>query len=566
MSNNLERVMNPCPVPWGKCLLISVLFLLPYNTVIGEPLRGQVKGVKFSVERGWYSESFNLGLRSKTDGAQFRFTLDGTEPTPEHGILYKTPFLIASTTTLRAVAFKPQYKPSSVKTRTFLFVDDVIRQSPDGLPPESFPYTWGNNKVDYGMDPAVVEDSRYSDEIVDGFYSLPTFSVVMNLDDLFDRESGIYANAEKDGREWERSCSMELIHANGEKGFQVDCGIRIRGGFSRKEGNPKHSFRLFFRGIYGATKLDYPLFGNRGVKNFDHIDLRTFQNYSWNNGGNPEAIFLRDQFNRDLQSAMGQPTARGEFCHLFINGHYWGLYNTCERIKASYGAAYFGGKKEDYDTVKAGRTWLPERKQSLGVMANDGILDAWERLWKQAKAGLGSNAAYFKMLGRNPDGSVNLDYECLLEVDNLIDYMLVTFYGGNYDGPISAWGNNFGPNNWYGFRKRNGRDGFRFVVWDAEHTFKDVREDRTGPFPAGDHYSGSNPQWLWQQCLENEEFRVRVGDRIQKHFHNSGALTSVSVRTRFLKRTAEIESAVICESARSFWRRTWIAQSQTTKS
>ena len=128
--------------------------------------------------------------------------------------------------------------------------------------------------------------------------------------------------------------------------------------------------------------------------------------------------------------------------------------------------------------------------------------------------------------------------------------MLVIFYGGNYDAPVSAWGQNFGPNNWYGLRHRKKREGFRFFVWDAEHTFRDVREDRTGPFPAGNHYSTSNPQWLWQQCLDNAEFRVRVGDRIQKHFYNGGTLTPEMVLKRFQERIDEIEMSVVCESAR----------------
>ena len=314
---------------------------------------------------------------------------------------------------------------------------------------------------------------------------------------------------------------------------------------------------MFFRDAYGPSKLDFPLFGNAGARTFDNFDLRTFQNYSWHIGDKDRAIFLRDQFNRDLQLAMGQPAARGEFCHLFINGQYWGLYNTCERIKAAFGKSYFGGKKEEYDSIKKGRTYLKDRNRSVGVMANDGNLDAWERLWKRAKAGLRTNEAYFRMLGRNTDGSDNPDYECLLDVDNLIDYMLVIFYGGNYDAPVSAWGQNFGPNNWYGIRNRNNRDGFRFFAWDAEHTFRDVREDRTGPFPAGESYSGSNPQWIWQQCLENEEFRIRAGDRIQKHFFNDGVLTAKSVQRRFLARARAIESAVVCESAR------WGDSSQT---
>jgi len=523
----------------------------------GDLIAGVAGGVKFSVKRGWHAKPFRLSLRTKTEGSQIRYTLDGTKPKENNGKLYGSPLTISSTTTLRATAFKPGFKPSAPTTRTFLFVNDIIQQSPDGLPPESFPYSWGENKVDYGMDSRIVDDPRYSKELIAGFRSLPAFSVVMNLDDLFERENGIYANAEWDGRESERPCSVEFIQHDGTKGFQIDCGIRIRGGFSRRTYNPKHSFRLFFRDAYGPSKLDFPLFGNAGARTFDNFDLRTFQNYSWHIGDKDRAIFLRDQFNRDLQLAMGQPAARGEFCHLFINGQYWGLYNTCERIKASFGKSYFGGKKEEYDSIKKGRTYLKDRNRSVGVMANDGNLDAWERLWKQAKAGLRTNEAYFRMLGRNADASDNPDYECLLDVDNLIDYMLVIFYGGNYDAPVSAWGQNFGPNNWYGIRNRHNRDGFRFFAWDAEHTFRDVREDRTGPFPAGESYSGSNPQWIWQQCLENEEFRIRAGDRIQKHFFNDGVLTAKSVQRRFLARARAIESAVVCESAR------WGDSSQT---
>ncbi len=520
------------------------------GTTNGESITGVAGGVKFSIKRGWHDKPFELRLTTKTEGAQIRYTLDGTSPTEDNGNLYGSSLTIDSTTTVRATAFKPRFKPASPTTRTFLFMDDIIRQSPDGLPPESFPYSWGDNKVDYGMDSRIVDDPRYSNELIVGFQSLPAFSIVMNLDDLFDRKSGIYANAEWDGHESERPCSVEFIQPDGSKGFQIDCGIRIRGGFSRRRYNPKHSFRLFFRDTYGPSKLDFPLFGNAGAKTFDNFDLRTFQNYSWHIGDKARAIFLRDQFNRDLQLAMEQPAARGEFCHLFINGQYWGLYNTCERIKASFGKSYFGGNKEEYDSIKKGRTYLKDRNRSVSVMANDGNLDAWERLWKQAKAGLQTNEAYFRMLGKNADGSDNSDYECLLDVDNLIDYMLVIFYGGNYDAPVSAWGQNFGPNNWYGIRNRNSREGFRFFAWDAEHTFRDLREDRTGPFPAGDSYSGSNPQWIWQQCLENEEFRVRAGDRIQKHFFDDGVLTAKSVRSRFVARARSIESAVVCESAR----------------
>ncbi len=43
-----------------------------------------------------------------------------------------------------------------------------------------------------------------------------------------------------------------------------------------------------------------------------------------------------------------------------------------------------------------------------------------------------------KVQGLNLDGSANSSYEKLLDVDNLIDYMIITFFTGDFDGPISA--------------------------------------------------------------------------------------------------------------------------------
>src|SRR5207249_5592806 len=64
----------------------------------------------------------------------------------------------------------------------------------------------------------------------------------------------IYANPGGDTIAWERPASIELIYPDGTKGFQVDAGIRIRGGFSRSTDNPKHAFRFFFRQEYRSEE------------------------------------------------------------------------------------------------------------------------------------------------------------------------------------------------------------------------------------------------------------------------------------------------------------------------
>lgn len=522
-----------------------------------DPTPGRFNGVgsaafvadtKFSHDRGFYESPFDLSITTATEGAEIRYTTDGTAPAATTGFLYSGPIRISGTTTLRAAAFKESFEPSNTDTQTYLFLDDVIRQSPTGAPPTGWPSSWGANVVDYGMDPDVVNDPLYSGTIKEDLESIPTFSVVMNLNDLFGSSSGIYANAYGQGREWERPSSVELMFPDGAKGFQVDAGIRIRGGFSRSSSNPKHALRLFFRQEYGEGKLRYPLFGDRGTDQFDHIDLRTFQNYSWSFQGDARGIFVRDQINRDLQLAMGHPGERGEFYHLYINGHYWGLFNTCERPEAFYGETYFGGNKDDYDVIKV-------EAGSYTITATDGNLDAWTRLYNLAESGLGTDAAYYRIQGRNADGTPNPAYENLLDVPNLIDYMLIIFYGGNLDAPISNFLGNTSPNNWYGLRNREGTDGFRFIIHDAEHTFLNVNENRTGPFASGDPNFGgglpkSNPQRVFQQLQANAEFRMLVADHVQRHFFYGGALTPESVRSLILKRKTEIENAVVAESAR----------------
>lgn len=508
--------------------------------------------LKFSHKRGFYDAPFELSITTKETSAQIRFTTDGTPPT-RSATAYSKPIPISKTSVIRAAAFKPNSEKTKVETQTYIFPRDVITQSNDGLPPEGFPYSWGENKVDFGMDPRVVNDPRYRDSITGDLKSLPSFSLVMKLEDLFGSERGIYANARSDGREAERPCSLELIHPGAGDGFQIDCGIRIRGGFSRMGMNPKHAFRFFFRKEYGDGKLKHPLFGPNAAQTFDNFDLRCSQNYSWSLGGDANGVFLRDQFSRDTQLAMGHPAARGDFYHLYINGQYWGLYNTCERPEASYGASYFGGAKEDYDALKIPGGFAfggggGQRRES--PFPTDGNIDAWRRLYDIAKAGLTNDEAYQRILGKNPDGTRNPNDEVLLDPTNLIDYMLIIFYGGNLDAPVSKFGANGFPNNWYGMRNRKGADGFRFFIWDAEHTLLDLHEDRMGPFPTGERFEQSNPQWLWQQCLDNAEFRMLVADRVHRHFFNDGALTAKSATARFLARKKEIERAVVCESAR----------------
>ena len=119
------------------------------------------------------------------------------------GVVSAQQLAINGTTVIRAAAFKDGFQPSGVDTQTYLFLNDVIRQSRNGETPPGWPGSWGANIVDYGMDPDVVNNPLYSGTIKEDLKTIPSFSIVLDLKDLFNSTTGIYANAAQDGSAWE---------------------------------------------------------------------------------------------------------------------------------------------------------------------------------------------------------------------------------------------------------------------------------------------------------------------------------------------------------------------------
>ena len=376
--------------------------------------QGFVEKPQFSPEHGFYDTEMQVTISCSTPGVIIYYTTDGSEPyssaTMRSGMtaaVYSVPIRVTRTTCLRAAAIKPNWAGSPVATSTYFFVGDVITQSPQGQRPgPAWPSGNVNGQViDYGMDPDVVNDPRYKDLMDDALLAIPSVSLVTDVANLFDSQKGIYVNPRSQGFAWERPVSVELLYPDGTDGFQVNAGLRIRGGYSRSGSNPKHAFRLFFRADYGMPKLRYPLFGDEGAEEFEGVDLRTSQNYSWSyegGSGDSHDTFVREVFSRDTQRDMGQPYTRSRYYHLYINGHYWGLFQTQERPEASYAATYFGGDKEDYDVIKS-----RAGNGGYDIEATDGTLDNWRKLWDASQSGFNIDATYYRVQGLNPDGTPN---------------------------------------------------------------------------------------------------------------------------------------------------------------
>ena len=487
-----------------------------------QEIRGAVADTSFSVGHGFYDQAQTIAVTTPTAGADIYYTTDGSRPAPENptATKYSQPLAVGTTTTLRAAAFHPDLIPSIVDTQTYIFIDQVIHQ---GNSPAGYPTEWKNRAgngslpADYEMDPEITQSDRYKDIMDDALMQVPTISVVTEIDNLFDRDTGIYQNAMQSGVDWERPASVELIYPDGTVGFQVDAGLRIQGGASREaEKSPKHSFRLLFKDIYGTGKLKYPLFGTEAVDEFDTIILRAGFNQSYihhntfqgDNRG--RAQYVRDQWAKDAQRAMGWNAPHNGYAHLYINGMYWGLYNPTERPTDDFGASYYGGEKEEYDVYNSGELL-------------DGTADAWNRLFDLSREDMEDDANYEAIAQ-------------ILDVDAYIDYMLLNHYGANLD---------WDDHNWYSLRHRSDEGKWYFFMWDSEFLFINDN-DNTIRVSDGPRY----PARIMRELSDNAEFRMRLADRIQLHMFNDGVLTPDKAVEMWNARSDQITDAIVGESAR----------------
>jgi hypothetical protein len=505
---------------------------------------GLVADTKFSHNRGFYDGPISLTITTATEGAEIRFTTNGSIPTPLNGTVFSAPIGIAGQSFVRAAAFKTGLVPSEVDTHSYFFLRDVLRQS-NNLP--GYPTTWqAGYPADYAMDPALVSHPFYGANLSNDLRSLRTLAIVSDQNGLWNSSTGIYPNSASIGAAWERATSVELLAPDGQTEFATTCKVQVHGNASRDNvRTPKHSLGLAFNSDYGPAKLRHDWFGG-GVTVHDKIVLRscgfvdgwagryaddglytstetgeTFRGLRYR----PEnTCYLRDVWVKESFRAMGWDASRSEYVHLYLNGLYWGLYQPSEHVDASFYSLLHGGPEGAWDVL------VGEDNNGPPVVV-DGSVNDWQTVLNLANAGVTSEAAFQRIAD-------------LVELDNLIDYMIVHIVAESEDWP---------RHNWYLAHRRatNGIPATKFTctVWDQELTLdRLVRRNRievgtTG----GEVYS---PARVYAQLRAWPEFRRRFGDRVQKHLFNDGALVPTNNVDRLLAQAALVRRGLIGESAR----------------
>ena len=241
---------------------------------------------------------------------------------------------------------------------------------------------------------------------------------------------------------------------------------------------------------------------------------------------------------------------------------YWGIYQTQEQADNRYAESYMGGDYQDYDVLSTVNDYTMGSDRDKTVEVDDGTIDAAQRLWTKTLAGFSQNSDYYMVQGLEPDGkTVNPSYEKLLDVDNLIDYMLITFYTGNFDSPTYAFSEPQRTNNLQAIFNRVRPDGFKWLSHDGEHTMVDFKVNPrdtaipasklteqghlTYPMISGFLILSGFIRHFAKTAITGCDLQITFSDIFQQ-----GSFCPEQSKSRYQARAAQIEKAIIAESAR----------------
>ncbi|MFP4547858.1 MAG: CotH kinase family protein [Fidelibacterota bacterium] len=423
----------------------------PGEPNIGEGVRELAKKPEFNYAPGFYTGPITIELSTETDGADIYYTLDGSEPT-DSSALYRDPVSLMETTVLKAKTIDPNAISSKRVTHTY-FIDEHS--------------------------------------------TLPVISLSTEPANLWDDETGIYVEGTNGitgycsdtpknwNQDWERPATIEFFESDKEPAFNIDCSIKIGGACTRLY--PQKTLAVYTRDEYGAKKIDYAIFPDKPMEEYNNINIR-------NGGQDWWRALLRDGMMQTIVSdRMDIDRQAYRPVILYINGRYWGIHGLREKHNEHYIAGNHNIEDEDAIDILSGNMNIKEGTDTHYRNMMDFI--------KSHDMALDNNYNYIKTQ---------------MDIDEYINYQIAEIYFANIDWP--------GGNIKYWRQQKEGSK-WRWIFFDLDLGF--------GAHPRGQYDSNSlanataesktyyaNPAWstlLFRSLLENDEFRRQFAQRYAIH-------------------------------------------------
>ena len=406
----------------------------------------------FSIQSGFSTDSQILEILSELDSASIYYTMDGSIPT-EKDSLYSHPLEILKTTVIRAKVFDDNFSPSETITNTYFINENSV---------------------------------------------LPIFSIVTNPGNFFSDERGIYVSGTNGitgrcstspknwNQDWERPISLEFFEADKNLAFKVDAGIKINGGCSRLY-NQK-SLAIFMKEEYGFKKLNYQLFPDKQIHEFNNFILRSSAQDWW------RTMFRDGMIHTVVKSKMDIDYQEYRPSIVFINGEYWGIHNIREKMNEHYLEENHGVDPNNIDLIEI----------SKFINVNYGDRIAYDNL--------------ISFISTN-DMSITENYnyiKTIVDIDEYINYQIAEIYSANGDWP--------GGNSKL-WRPKTPDGKWRWMLFDLDFGFggNSIGQYNTNSLDAATATNGEdwpNPPWstlLFRKLLENGNFKNQFIQRFAVH-------------------------------------------------
>ncbi|MDP8285079.1 MAG: CotH kinase family protein, partial [Candidatus Electryonea clarkiae] len=452
------------------------------NSIVG--YEGISETPQFSCSGGFYDDDFRLLMLVESNNAVIRYTLNGSTP-DELSPAYSRPITLYTTTVVRARAFEPGKVPGRVVTNTYFF--------------------------DYEP-------------------NLPVISLSTNSAHFFDENTGIHVEGDNPDfpnywEDWEKPIHTEFFELDGVRGFSIDAGVKIVGGWTRTY--PQKSLAIFARGVYGKSEFDYPLFANLDIEEYESFVLR-------NSGNDWELTMFRDGLMTGIVAETGLDIMAYRPAIVFFNGQYWGIYNIREKNNEHFLAVHNNIDPDNIDMLE-GRGW--------SIHGDD------ENYWELI--------SYIE----NYDLSYSDNYQHVssqIDITNYITYQVAQIYFNNRDWP----GNNIKY-----WRPRTPDGKWKWILYDTDFGF-DIYNNQGYSFnslefatePDGPQWP--NPPWstfLFRSLLENDEFQ----DKFINYFcdHLNSTFLADRVLQQISEKSEMIEPEISSHMARwEYENRNWEAK------
>ncbi len=411
------------------------------------------QNLTFSHEQGFYSDSVIVSVSGASINEQVYFSLDGTNPV-ETGSELNGEIHITKTTALRVSVI------NSVNDTTHYFRHYFINE-PTEMPVLSI----STDPVGFFSDSGGI--------YVEGTNGIP----------------GYCRSTPKNwNQDWEREVNLTLFEKNRTIGFAENAGVKIGGGCTRLY--DQKSLDIYFRGEYGASKLNYQLFPDKPYDSFDRLSLRS--------GG-------QDWYRAMIRNAAVQSFVKGRMdlgyqafkpVVVFLNGEYWGIHILREKQQEDFIESMYGFDEDTVDILSG-----------------------------NASVGEGSSDHYETMIDfiSENDMSEPTNYEWItqqMDVEQYMDYMMTEIFVANGDWPA---------NNIKYWRPQTEYGKWRWILYDADmtmgsHSRGTVSTNMLQKLHQTTNTDYEHPAWstlLFRKLLENEEFKSTFIQRYSVHLQHT---------------------------------------------